>query len=464
MGGPKILARFLVIGFVAMAVGIVVVTALLTRPPLSDEIAVRIEQLDGATARITWTMPRPVEALRFNKLPGRYRAGKWTFEDPSFELRYEDNVVLVAHSDRKPFQHVVVISAAGGDRLPKEYHPLALYGDGGVLAYTGHFHPIDAAGARLDAAFDMVAADGGKVVAFGTHAPSLANWVSPLAHPAFAYFGPLEPIETDHVIALVDPQAPQWIADDFDELTPKAFDYFADAFGNMRKSGPSMKPNLFMAARLGNERGRLSYSGDALPGQFQITLEGGAWAQASSQGEDVFRRSTLHEAFHLWQSAAAVPDADDSAAWIHEGGADAVAVDAMIALGFWGADDLSSFEAVARRDCVAGLRDGALADAHGRGDFSALYACGFLIAEAVARRDGATATAFWRNYMTEAQSSGGYGEDLYYQLIAKRTGDEDFAQTVKYFVRTPLAEPGREIDRLFAPARPASPLAPRNGR
>jgi hypothetical protein len=278
----------------------------------------------------------------------------------------------------------------------------------------------------------------------------LADWQSPLNHPAFIYYGPLRPIETDHVFALIDPQAPRWIVNEFDRLTPRAFNYFAIAFGPQSDAGAAIKSNLFLAAQIGDDQGRLSYAGDALPSQFQITLEGAAWGERSARGEDIFRRSTLHEAFHLWQTAAAPPGDEERAGWIHEGGADAVAIDAMIALGFWEIDELTAFGAAARDDCTAGLNGGPLSTAHARGAFPALYACGYLIAEAIARADGSSATAFWRDFMKTAEAVGGYSEQLFYDFVATRTGDAEFSRALRYFVQTPHADPAREIDRLLA--------------
>ena len=41
---------------------------------------------------------------------------------------------------------------------------------------------------------------------------------------------------------------------------------------------------------------------------------------------------------------------------------------------------------------------------------------------------------------------------MFYDLVADRTGDKDFAEALQDFARTPLAEPGKEIDGLFAAA------------
>ncbi len=452
MGGSTFFARLLVVAFLLMVAGIMVTAAVLHSRPPSEKIEITITQIDAVQFRIAWQSRRRRDALIFEALPDNYRGRRWHIETPGFEITNDKKAARLVRVDGKPFSDAEIIMTADGVRLPKEYQPVAAYGAGGALVYTGHFHPLNEEGGRVDASFNFVAAKGGEVVAFGSRAKALADWQSPLNHPAFIYYGPLRPIETDHVFALIDPAAPRWIANEFGRLTPRAFDYFASAFGPRSDAGAATKSNLFLAARLGGDQGRLSYAGDALPGQFQITLEGGAWEERSVRGEDIFRRSTLHEAFHLWQTAAAPPGADENAGWIHEGGADAVAVDAMLALGFWNIDELAAFGAAARDDCAAGLNAGSLSSAHARGAFPALYACGYLIAEAVVRADGSTATAFWRDFMKTAAAEGGYSEPLFFDFVAARTGDADFARAVKYFVQTPHADPSREIDRMLAAA------------
>lgn len=452
MGGSKFFSRLLVVAFLAMIAAIMVTAAVLHLRPPSERIGITITQIDAARMRIAWQSPRRRDALMFEALADEYRARHWQIETPGFEITYVDDAARLARIDGRQFTKAEIIVTADGARLAKEYQPVAAYGAGGALVYTGHFHPLNEDGSRVDASFNFVAAKGAEVVAFGSRAKALANWNSPLNHPAFIYFGPLRPIETDQVFALIDPQAPRWIVNEFDHLTPRAFNYFASAFGPQSDAGAATKSNLFLAAQIGNDQGRLSYAGDALPGQFQITLEGAAWQERSARGEDIFRRSTLHEAFHLWQTAAAPPGDDERAGWIHEGGADAVAIDAMLALGFWEIDELAAFGAAARDECANGLNDGSLSSAHARGAFPALYACGYLIAEAIARADGSSATAFWRDFMKTAATVGGYSERLFFDFVATRTGDAEFARAIRYFVQTPHADPAREIDQLLAAA------------
>jgi hypothetical protein len=202
---------------------------------------------------------------------------------------------------------------------------------------------------------------------------------------------------------------------------------------------------------LGVDASRLSYTGDALPAQFQIMLEGGAWREPSDKAGQIFVFSTIHEAVHLWQ-AAARPGASNAPEWIHEGAADAIAAEVMVALGRWGGEALAEHETAARAECARELKDGSLNSARARSGYRALYACGHVIASAVGRAERKPAADFWREFIARSEAAGGYDSGLFYDLIADRTGDQDFADAVEDFARTPLADPEQAIDGLFVAA------------
>lgn len=410
---------------------------------------VSITQIQSGGVSVRYDLDRAVRKLTFRSIDGKYRARRWAFASPDFVIRIGDRLDHIERRDGDAFKSVALTAQPNLVRIQKNYRPLAAYGDGGVLAFTGHFWPVIDEDRRMDAVFSFAPAPGAQIVAFGKRVDALREWRSPMAHPAFVYLGPLEPVESPAVMALIDPAAPLWIREEFASLTPAAFELLSQLFA----FDLDTKPNVFLAAPLGGNAGRLSYSGDALPGQLQITLEGGGWQERSARAVSIFRRATIHEAVHLWQ-AAARPSAREESPWIHEGAADAIAAEAMVMLGFWDGDDYEAHLRQTRSDCAAKLREGSLASAGARRDYRALYTCGHVIAEAVSRADGAPASAFWRAFVADARTRNeGYTEKHYFDLVGARTGDPAFERALRAFVRTPLADPEREIERLFAAAR-----------
>jgi hypothetical protein len=450
---PAILA----VAALALAGAALATMALASNRARPADIRVSVEQLGDGALRITYDLKKPRKALAFGALAAGHRARRWVLETPGFALTRLDDGDRITRNDGAKFDRIVLTASPDLIRIQKNYQPIAAYGEGGVMVYTGHFWPLTVRGGRVNATFSFIPKPDAKAVAFGARADRLTDWRSPMAHPAFVYMGPLEPVETREVMAVVDGAAPQWISDEFYALTPRVFAHLAGALG----FSLAVKPNLFLAAPLGREEGRLSYSGDALPAQFQITLEGGAWRERSPKALGVFRRSTIHEAVHLWQ-AAARPGSEEVAGWIHEGAADAIAAETLLALGLWDAADYTADFDRAREECAAELRGGSLATAEARGRFRALYACGHVIAVAVSWADGDTVSDFWKGFIAEVKS-GGYTQGDFYDFVAKRGGERDFVAALRYFVRTPLAKPSREVSRLLE-ATGYPPLEPLGAR
>ncbi len=427
-----------------------------------EPLRIAVTQRADAGVDVVFNLPRSVRALSFEALPGDYRGRQWRLAGDDFVVTQNGDSDAIVRRDGDGFNRVVLVAAPHDERLEKNYQPIAPYGDGGVLFYTGHFTPRDGQGRRVDAAFSFRPAPGANVVSFGAHADALDDWRSPTGQSAFIYMGPLAPAETPSVIAVIDPDAPEWVRDEFDALTPLVFARLSQAFG----AALEVKPTVFLAAPLGEDEGRLRYAGDATQGQFQITLEGRAWTEPSDKARGIFRRATIHEAVHLWQ-APARPKGEATPDWIHEGAADAIAAETLVALGLWDEAAFAADLAAARAECAQRLRAGTLKSAKARGDVRAAYACGHVIAEAVSRAEGAPASDFWRAFIARAADEGGYDEATFYDLVAERSGDQGFALALRRFVSTPAADGGREIDRLLAAAgapRKRPPLAPVDGR
>ncbi|WP_411818424.1 hypothetical protein [Hyphococcus sp. DH-69] len=410
----------------------------------SQSARVTIAQRDDGLLSVRYRFAQPQHALLLSTLPENYRARLWSVATEGFSISQKG---IIRPDDNRQFNEIEIHARPDENRLNKDYQPFAPYGDQGQLIYTGHFWPKLANGQRMKTLFDVLPANNGAVVGLGRAAPELRSWQSPNAHPAFLYLGPQKPIKTSEFIAVIDPNTPQWIVDEFNHIASVGFETLAAMF----EAEPIQKPDLFISVKLDSNDGQLSYAGDALPGQIQITLEGGGWQNPTDKGREIFAHSTLHEAVHLWQTSAR-PLNDKVPGWIHEGAADAITAEVLVAAGWWDGDAFAQDEARAQRECTARLYYGPVASAAKRGDYRALYACGQVIAQAISRAEGTSTAAFWKAFVAKSGDNAGYDEDLFYALVAERTGDVDFTNTIRRFVRTPYANPEKAIGDLFAAA------------
>jgi hypothetical protein len=259
------------------------------------------------------------------------------------------------------------------------------------------------------------AGEGASVAAFGAVAPEFVDWVSPFRNPAFLYVGPnAASASPGPVRAIVDATAPDWIKGEVADMAPK----LGGAFQRLFARALPVTPDIFVAIGDLSEPGRLSYSGDALPGQYQMTLEGGFFAEGSADARNVIRRQTAHEAAHLWQTATR-PRSDAVPSWIHEGAAEALAAEAMIEAGYWSAADAARDLEAARSACIGALEGRSLNAAEAAADWTAVYQCGRIINAAAAGAGGVA--ALWREFVARTAETG-YDQQAFMALARERAG------------------------------------------
>lgn len=373
-----------------------------------------------------------------------FRARTWSIETAGLSLVSEDGRDFIISS--KPFRRAAIaINAAPiaqKDWPVKDYRPIAAMGEAGVLLYTGHFSAYEN-GARLRALYDVKTPQGWSIYAFGRAHAALEGWSSPFAQPAFLYLGPDAP-RVDGPSALIDARAPQWIKQETARLPARATSYFDRALGRSLAAAP----DVFVTVGDLSIPGRLSLLGDALPGQFQATLDGDVWRMETPQAGAALRGSIVHEIAHLYQLLA--ESKPGTPVYIHEGGADALAGEALVAMNLSGPEDRRAGLEAALSECAA-LTQGVslksrMAAAQSPEDWRAAYACGHVLNVAAGGRAGPA--AFWRAFIERAATDL-YDEALFFALIEEREGDA-LAAAIKAFARTNHARPRAELERLLA--------------
>ncbi|MEK7265213.1 MAG: hypothetical protein AAB227_03845 [Pseudomonadota bacterium] len=402
---------------------------------------ITIEQSADGPWRVDYEFARAVAEIDLGEDNEGFRARNWRAQSGGAKLAQRDAHDFLTPADgEKSFREASFLVSPQPIDLRKDYEPFIPMGDGGVLFYTGHFIPLKPDGERMNARLTVIAAKGEKVSTFGDAGAKIENWESPYKHPAFIYVGPSEPVQTEAMLTVSDATAPEWIRQEIATFAPAIASTLQ---GLLQRSLPT-KPNIFVAMGDLSGEGRLSYSGDALPGQYQMTLAGGAWKKSSPKVLAVLRRTTAHEAAHLWQEAAR-PKSDAVPEWIHEGGADALAGEAMLASGYWTSDELKADLAAARSECASGLEGVSLQKAEAEGRWGAVYACGRILNVAAAGPEGIA--AFWREFV-QRSAIDGYDEAAFLALAEERAGAET-ADAMRDLVRINEARPDQTIDRLL---------------
>lgn len=402
-------------------------------------IAILFEQGSHGQWTVTYDFPVPLTQVNFGATQDGFRQRNWNLETPGLIWEVHDGTDRLRSSDSGSKISSARFSVrANINEAGKDYPTLQPIGADGWLLYTGHFRP-SVQGVRKDVSLSFKAIDGCAVSAFGETKKALMGWQSPFDHPAFIYFGAraLGPAPRTVVI---DERAPPWLKDTFTGFVPELLEQLQLSFARSL----STEPDFFMSFENDGVQGRLKFSGDALPGQFRITLTGAGWETQSPEAVKLLQQSTAHEAAHLWQ-AAARPASDHVPDWIHEGAADAIAVETLVATGTWTMDDAEVVFGRARDECADLLVGRTMRQAVRAGVHRASYACGYMLNVAAAGKG--RVTDFWRSLIVEAQLDG-YDTHLFVTLATQR-GGEDLGAAIERFPKANNARPDRAIQRLL---------------
>ena len=392
----------------------------------------------------------------------------WRFE------RRDDDQLLVAGEGVGASETIEVRFPVHTANLTKEYELFAEFTDGSVALYTGHFHVATEEPAASDAGdeaeflrrVELVPAAGERVVVQGVATRGPTVWGGAHVDGTYAYVGTIEPLETDSMIALLDPGAPPWLLERMRDLLPAFFAEYADRFGEALPWKPMV---LFSFHDL--EVSGLQSGGGTLTGLIQMSVTGGAWREATPDSSEHLVHLIAHEAAHLWNGQIhAYGDPADS--WMHEGSADALANALLLRHGAIDEARLSERRTEAINLCARGLRDGSLSTAGERRRFSDYYACGSTIAiwsAAATSAEDAPDRLFeiWRRLFEISASAGGdYDRQTYFSALRELGASAESTARLEAFIDTHHTDPVGALGELFSsvgielerPERPAESL------
>jgi len=196
----------------------------------------------------------------------------------------------------------------------------------------------------------------------------------------YVLFGRADMAESERLVTVVDPQLPGWIGGGLRDFAPRVADFYNARLG----PGQTDRPTI-MVSWAGPTSGMTSMGGSVMPGLIVMRFEGAGVLEPTAEVLGVSRWFIGHESAHFWLGQVVRYERARDA-WINEGGADLMAIRMMATLdpAFDSHTELQNEV----DDCI-GLADEPVAEAAGRGEHRALYACGAvfaMVAEAAQRR------------------------------------------------------------------------------
>lgn len=347
--------------------------------------------------RADYVFAEPVTAIELGAQVGSYRKQAWRPLTPGVEL--------VADGDSEGLRSAQPLTTLSVEISPHDafdegnYAPINRFSNGGWNVYLGFLHGTLAQGGRertMDVALHLQGLPGETVIAPARPGTELAG---------YAYFGPQKPVRMGNANVIIDPQAPAWLREVLDETTAKVSQFYEQAFEREMVDVP-----LISVALVGFDgaSGSISIKGGAVGGGIAYRLQGAGLVEDHPKKRALMARLVAHEMAHLWQLNLARGGIGGDDAWVHEGGAEAVMLEALRATGIFTAEASDQYAQELLSECDQ-LKDDVTVN---RG----LYACGFKRFQGYAMAP----VPLWRAMIARSESSGEFYSESMIRAILKR--------------------------------------------
>ena len=351
------------------------------------------------TAKDTWRadfeFSEPVERLELSDTGTSYRQQAWHLRTPGVALqRQGDAELLVAAEPVRRISVDVDLFLPYGE---KSYTPMDRYSDGGTDVYLGFF--------------DGRAIVGGKprplLIRFslqplpGEHAVAPPD--NPMLPDMYAYFGPSQAIQSGASKLIVDPATPAWAQEVLRTTTDRVSAFYTRSLGR-----PSAFAPLVMVAMGDLTRPGYSVKGGAIGYQVVYRMEGAQITIDTADGRTRLAHVVAHELAHVWQSSVKQGGIGEGPAWVHEGGAEALATAALRDSGIVSAEQSSAMARKLVDECVA-LKEST-------DGYRGTYSCGF-------KRhvdSGIAPAVLWTRMMNLSEQSGQSYSPAMFEQAARR--------------------------------------------
>ncbi|MEI6419363.1 MAG: hypothetical protein WCO82_09865 [Sphingomonadales bacterium] len=347
------------------------------QPASPQQLTLELNRSAAAYVSADYRVRRPTTALHFPQELGGYRAEVWQTADGAFKWTTEGQGERVERKDGLPFDRVTFTIPVDYRALPKSYAPFSPFSEGSTLVHSGQFHACLAAPCAQPAPLPItVVAESAVIGVDGGRMRGRASFIS-RDDGTSIFIGNLAPVDADGFVAIIDPGLPNALQQRLGRSLPQAMAYFAAIYGRL-----SFTPELYVSIDDTPEKnGRISSQGGTLPHQIFMHFDGaGARTRLASDKGLWLDWFFAHEAAHLFQQdKAGKLVGDDVAAWIHEGGADAMAALAMLRRGPEARAYVLDRDVEAEAACAKGLAKSPLSKATAEGNFDLHYQCGLVI-------------------------------------------------------------------------------------
>lgn len=384
-----------------------------------------------------------------------WRLEQWRVETPGVVLERIGGRDVLRAADGGPVPRRVRIAfTPKSENLEADYGTL-VFTDGSVALPSGIFDvfPLDSAGAVTATPDDLNGHPletgparvtwrdaAGPILFRGRRVPEATE----VQAETYVLFGRADIVEGDRLTTVADPGLPEWIGDAIEDFAPRVADYYTRRLG----PGQTERPTVMMSWG-GATPGRTSMGGSVMPGLIVMNFEGVGVERPSDAVLGSARWFIGHESAHFWLGQVVRYERARDA-WITEGGADLMAIRALKAIHpSW--DERAELQEEVD-DCVR-LAGKPVAEAAGRGEHRAFYACGAvfaLTAEAVQKRaDGGDWFDFLRPLIDASREDGVLTREEWLSGLDRVSGDPQLRRDIETLLDEGAEDTAGVIAALF---------------
>lgn len=356
---------------------IIIVVLLVSSQCLAEtsKISVSVSQLKQGSWVIEYQLHKAVAEIDFYREGDISRKDWQLFNDKLVLHRKSPTQASVKTVDGSLFDYFKIQFNSDFKHLNKDYELNLAFSDGGLALYTGHLvlsvHDQD----PVEHLFEFIPLKGNHSIVKGKVSQLAQQWKDDDLQGTYVYFGNTQPLKTKHMVAVLDQALPEWIQEEMMVALPQIYQYFTDQF----KAPLNETPMILFSYKTSTGPGT-EYSGGALPGLIQLSLKGKDWQNKSKENLAGFLLFIAHEAAHLWNAQMVQLSGDNTESWIHEGGAEAMSLMALLQLGIYQESDVIQAYDKHLNQCINDLKTHAVSEFEKHKNFGIFYSCGAVIA------------------------------------------------------------------------------------
>jgi len=365
-------------------------------PPRPLHTELTVTHIAADKWRADYVFAEPVTAVELGAQAGSYRLHAWRTLTQGVRLVTQDDKESMQSAS--PLTKLSVEISAYDNFAEGQYAPINRFSDGGWDFYLGFLYGTLTQGKRersMDVVFHLRGLPGETVIAPAQPGTDLSG---------YAYFGQRKPVLMGNVNVIIDPLAPAWMREVIDDTTTRVSKFYEQAF--QRKL---LRMPLISIAVLGFDGapGSFSIKGGVAGGGIAYRFQGQGLVQDRPKIRSYMARLVAHEMAHLWQVNLTRGGLGEEDPWIHEGGAEALMLEALRTTGIQTPEETDQYAQGLLRACD-----------QLKGDLTAnrgFYACGF-------KRFNEYPIApvpLWRALMTKSEDSGQFYSEPMIRAILK---------------------------------------------